>query len=203
MWYIFYQGFSIILSGRPTDIQGWTCAIFILAWGSSWGSLGFSCNQNNCGLSGTYVTCIYCSLNVKIKTCEMPHGARRSWMHLYCSLPVWSAKTWKPPILSPMADAVITLGCIWGLGSPLYICGQAKKGQGQFKDICLRAKKVPLPYVFLCVLKLTRVKQELLLNGIWPTDCLLRTPALCIWYKQAVPGWVLCIFLTTLTFRNR
>ena len=44
-----------------------TCAIFIPAWGSNWGSWSFSHNQNNCGSSGVYVTCIYCSLEVKVK----------------------------------------------------------------------------------------------------------------------------------------
>ena len=38
-------------------------------------------------------------------------------------LHVWSAKTRRPPNLSPTADNAVTQGCIWGLGSPLFICG--------------------------------------------------------------------------------
>ena len=41
-------------------------------------------NQNNRGSSGAYVTCIYCSLSVKINMPKTPHGAQRSWTHLYC-----------------------------------------------------------------------------------------------------------------------
>ena len=33
-----------------------TCAIFILAWSSNWGSSSFSCNQNNRGSSGAYMS---------------------------------------------------------------------------------------------------------------------------------------------------
>ena len=64
--------------GDPT-----TCAIFIQAWGSNWGSAGFSRNQNNFGSSGAYVTCIYCGLRVTINTCKTPHGAQRPWTHFY------------------------------------------------------------------------------------------------------------------------
>ena len=38
-------------------------------------------------------------------------------------LRVWSAKTRRPPKLSPMADDAITRGGIGSLVSPLYICG--------------------------------------------------------------------------------
>ena len=96
-----------------------TCDIFIPAWGSNWGSLGFSHNQNNRGLSGVYVTCIYCGLSVK-----MLHGAQRLWTHLYCvCFCVHVGKNQKTPNLSPMADDAITRGDIGGLGSPVYICG--------------------------------------------------------------------------------
>ena len=99
-----------------------TCAIFILAWGSKWGSSGFSRNQNNRGSSGAYGTCIYCSLIVKISTHKTPHSAQRSWTHLFVFfLRVWSAKTQSTPNLSPMADDAITRGSIGGLGSPMYI----------------------------------------------------------------------------------
>ena len=83
-----------------------TCAIFIPAWGSNWGSSGFFFNQNNCGLSGAYVTGIYCSLGTFVL---------RLFLH------VWSAKNPKTPTLSPMADDAITRGSIRGLGSPVYI----------------------------------------------------------------------------------
>ena len=42
--------------------------------------------------------------------------------HLCLFLHVWSAKT-QTPNLSPTADDAITQGCMWDLGSPLYICG--------------------------------------------------------------------------------
>ena len=61
-----------------------TCTIFILAWASNWGSLGFPCNQNNRGSSSEYVTCIYCYLNVKINTRKTLQGMWRSWTHLFC-----------------------------------------------------------------------------------------------------------------------
>ena len=59
-----------------------TCIIFIPAWGLNWGSLDFSCNQNNCGSSGAYITCICCSLNMKINMRKMLHRTPRSWTHL-------------------------------------------------------------------------------------------------------------------------
>ena len=45
--------------------------------------LDFSSNQNNSGLSGAYVTCIYCSLSVKISTRKSQHIMRRSWRHCF------------------------------------------------------------------------------------------------------------------------
>ena len=66
------------------------------------GSLGFSRNQNNRGLSGGYVTCIYCGLSVKMNMCKMLHGAQRSWMHLYCIICFCVvAKNPKTPIWTP------------------------------------------------------------------------------------------------------
>ena len=55
-----------------------------LSWrGAQIGGLWvFSWNQNNRGSSGAYVTC-YCGLSVKINTRKTPHGARRSWAHLF------------------------------------------------------------------------------------------------------------------------
>ena len=63
------------------------------------GSLGFSCNQNNCGSSGAYVTCIYCSLIIKINT----HINIAQHTHIVDAfvLRVWSAKTKKNPIWVP------------------------------------------------------------------------------------------------------
>ena len=46
----------------------------------NWGYLGFPAIK-------IIVICqvrIYCSLRVKINTCEMPHRVRRSWMHFVC-----------------------------------------------------------------------------------------------------------------------
>ena len=103
-----------------------TCTIFIMAWGSNWGSSGFFHNQNNRGSSGAYVTCICCGPSVKINTLESHktlHGARRSWSHLFClCFCVCGWKNPKTPNLSSMADDAITQGGI-GPGSLVYIYG--------------------------------------------------------------------------------
>ena len=78
-WVSQTQYVVVIYTGDPR-----TCAIFILAWASNWGSSGFPRNQNKSGSSGAYVTCIYRSLSMKVNTCKMLHGARRSWAHLFC-----------------------------------------------------------------------------------------------------------------------
>ena len=99
------------------------CAIFVPAWGSNWGSSGFSRNQNNRRSSGAHVTCIYCGLSVKINTRKTPHGAQRSWTHLYCiCFARMVGKNPKTPNLSPMADDAITRGDKGGLGSSACIC---------------------------------------------------------------------------------
>ena len=69
--------------------------------GSYWGSSDFSCNQNNRGSSGAYVTCIYCGLSVKINMRKTLHGAQRSCTHLYLFLCMWTAKTQRPPQFEP------------------------------------------------------------------------------------------------------
>ena len=76
-----------------------TCTIFISAWGSNWGSSGFSCNQNNCDSSGAYATYIYSGLSVKINTYKMLNRAWKLWAHLFWHM--WSAKTLRPPIWAP------------------------------------------------------------------------------------------------------
>ena len=108
-----------IYKGDPT-----TCTILILAWGSNWGSLGFSRNQNNHCSSGAYATCIYCGLSVKINSHKILHDAQRSWTHLLCvCFCACGQQNPKTPNLSPNADDAITLGGIQGLGSStLYIC---------------------------------------------------------------------------------
>ena len=76
------------------------------------------------GSSGVYVTCIYCSLNVKITSIK----CTRSWRHLLCVCFSVCGRQ-KPECitnLSPVADDAITQGGIRGLGSPLaslvYLC---------------------------------------------------------------------------------
>ena len=71
--------------------------------------LEFSRYQNNRGLPCAYVTCIYCSLSVKINMRKMPHGVQRSWTHCISFV---VGKNPKTPNLSPMA-----------LGFPVYIYG--------------------------------------------------------------------------------
>ena len=72
-----------------------------------WGAkcfLGISCNQNNYGSSGAYVTCIYCSLSsLKINTARKDHG--RIWFAFVFACVV--GKNPKTPNLSPMADDAI------------------------------------------------------------------------------------------------
>ena len=92
-----------------------TCAIFIAAWGSNWGSSGFYCNQNNCGLSGVYVTCIYRGPSVKINMHKTLHGAWRSWPHLFC---VCGQQKPEDPQFEPMAGDAITWGRTGGLDLP-------------------------------------------------------------------------------------
>ena len=90
-----------------------------LSWhGAQWGSLGFSCNQNNRGLSGAYVACIYCGLSVKVNTRKMPHGMQKLWTYLLCLFfACVVSKNPKTPNSSPMTDDDIALGGIQGLGS--------------------------------------------------------------------------------------
>ena len=67
---------------------------------------------------------MYCSRSVKINTCEMPHGVQRSWTRfVWVCFHVCGLHKPEDSSLSPMADNAITRGGIWGLGSPLYICG--------------------------------------------------------------------------------
>ena len=105
-----------------------TCVIFIPAWGSNWGSLGFSRNQNNRGSWGGYVTCIYCSLSVKINPQNIARHAKIVNIFVLCLILCVCVvgKNPKTPNLSPMTDDVITRGGIRGLGSPLYICEHHK-----------------------------------------------------------------------------
>ena len=80
------------------------------------------------GSSGAYATCIYCCLSVKITYVKKPHSMWRSWTHLVCiCFCVCGWQKPEDPKLSPMADDAITQGGIWGLGSPLYICGNNTK----------------------------------------------------------------------------
>ena len=64
------------------------------------GSTSFFWNQNNCGLSGAYVTCIYCSLSVAINNRKMLHSMRR-WDAFVFAYMVWLAKTRRPPLWAP------------------------------------------------------------------------------------------------------
>ena len=83
-------GESFVLTsctGWSTDIEeGDTrpCTIFIPAWGSIWGSSGFSCNNNNRGSSGVQINCMYCGLSMKTIARYKPRGTQRSWAYLFC-----------------------------------------------------------------------------------------------------------------------
>ena len=75
-----------------------------------WGHSSFSHDQNNRDLSGAYVTCIYCSLSVKINVREMLHGAQRSCeciLFAFVSMCV-VGKNLNIPNRSSMADDAIT-----------------------------------------------------------------------------------------------
>ena len=87
---------------------------------------GFSRNQNNHGSSGAYVTCIYCSLRVKM-TCVRWNAAWRL-THLFCICSCicgWQKK--KNTQFEPMGDKAFTGGDIRELGSPLYICAKTQR----------------------------------------------------------------------------
>ena len=125
LWNLNRYKFPRVSLYPTTDIQGRShpALFFPPAWGSNWGSSGFSRNQNNRDLSGAYVTCIDCSLSMKINTRKTPHGRRRLWMHLFCiCFCMCGRQNPKTLNLSPMADITITQGCIQGLESLLYIC---------------------------------------------------------------------------------
>ena len=100
-----------------------TCTILTLAWGSNWG-YPVSPNQNNCGSSGAYVTCIYYGLSAEIHTRWNVAWCMKSWMHLFCVC--FCVCGWqKPeyPNLSTMADEAITQGRYTRSGiSLVYMC---------------------------------------------------------------------------------
>ena len=68
------------------------CNISIPAWGSIWGSAGFSRNQNKHGSSCAHVTCIFCGLSVKtdkhayarVKRCAAHEDHERICLRLFC-----------------------------------------------------------------------------------------------------------------------
>ena len=78
------------------------------------------------------VTCIYCSLKVKINMCKKPaKHARlsvsqacvwRSWVHFVWVFPRVVGKVLNTSDWSLMADDAITASNIGGLESPFYIC---------------------------------------------------------------------------------
>ena len=110
---------------KTTDIQGRSKSLrhFYSGMGLKLGVFGFLFFPRNHGLSGVYVTYIYCSLKVKINMRKTLHSTRRSWTHLFYIC--FCVCGWQKPEdsnLSLMADQVITWGSIRGLGSPLYIC---------------------------------------------------------------------------------
>ena len=92
-----------------------TCAIFIPAWGSSWGYLGFSRYQHNCDSSGAYI------LRSERADKHVWNAARcMKMVDAFCLhlLPrVWSAKTRIPPIWAPwlMAPLHRVIYEVWDL----------------------------------------------------------------------------------------
>ena len=113
-----------------------TCTILIPALSSNWGPSGFSCNQDNSGSSGAYVTCMHCPLSVKTDTRKTSHGLRGSWTHLLSnfSCVCMVNKNLKTPKLSSMADDAITQGGI-GLGFLVHICGLSTSKWGSLREI--------------------------------------------------------------------
>ena len=114
-----------------TDIQGRSQNLRYIypSIGSNWES---SWNQHNCGSSGVYVTCIYCSLSVKInmrknRTVTQDHGRICFTFAFVCVI----CRNLKTPNLCPMADNAITRGSIQGLGSLVYVCGTGTHAQLQ------------------------------------------------------------------------
>ena len=68
---------------------------------------------------------MYCFLSIRINTPEMPHGAQRSWMHLFAFVTACLvSKTQIPQIgLELYGWQSHYTDSIGVLGSPLYICG--------------------------------------------------------------------------------
>ena len=102
------------------------CTILIPAWGSIWGSLGFSRNQNNRGSSGAYITCMYhdLSMNAQITVWMTAHEdcERVCFAFIFVYVVGKNLMTRK---LNPMADEAVTWGGIGGLGSLVYTCAVA------------------------------------------------------------------------------
>ena len=86
------------------------------------GVVWFSCDQNNCGSSDAYVTCMYCGLSVKTNRRKTPHGTPRLWTHLFCVYScVYCWQKGKDPHIEPHGWRCHYTG--WYMGSLLYICG--------------------------------------------------------------------------------
>ena len=85
---------AIDIQGRSQDLHH-----FCPGMDSNWGSSSFSCrpNQNNSGLSGVYVTYMYCGLRVIINVHEKIMNA--FVLHLF--LRMKSAESQRPPIWAP------------------------------------------------------------------------------------------------------
>ena len=113
----------IMYFSQKNKVDPRTCATFIPAWGSNWGSLGFPVIK---------ITAVHQVFTSPASTAvwawtwnthKTPHGAQRSWTRWFCVFVSVVGKNPKTLNLSPVADNAITRGGIQDLGSPLYICG--------------------------------------------------------------------------------
>ena len=113
-----------VSSFKTTDIQGRSQNLrhfFIPAWGSNWGSSGFSVIKITlvrqvCMSPTSTAVC-----GIKINTRKTPQDVGRSWMRLFCLClfwGVWSAKIWRPTWLTMPLHGVIDESGI----SFLYLC---------------------------------------------------------------------------------
>ena len=90
-----------------------TCTIFIPAWGSNWGFMGFPAIE----ISVICQVRMYCGLNVKINTRETPHSTQKLWTHLFAfvSICVCGRKILIPPILAPWLTKHGVIYKVWDL----------------------------------------------------------------------------------------
>ena len=115
-----------------------TCANLIPTWGSSWGYLSFSHNQNNRGLSGVYMSPTSTCTAVWMWRLDIPHGTQRSLKHL--SFPLLFCvcgrqKTRTSPIWVPCMTTLLHMALFQIWDPLLYLWIQHIERGGDFAAV--------------------------------------------------------------------